>query len=191
MRLTITMLLAAVTVAHAQDIGNMPADFYPKPACITPDRKSIRGAPGVQDQAAMIAYNLKLKAFNQKVEAFNACMQDYDARSMRDQQHLLFAVNGAVADARGSAPPAPPPPGDGNLPADFYPKPSCVKPDRTALGTQPSPRDHKAMVAYNQRVTAYNSEVGAFNTCIQDYTDHAKADIAAIARTANASAAAQ
>jgi len=191
MRLTMAMLLAACMAARGQDIGNMAAGFYPGPACIMPDRKAINNAPGVQDQSAMIAYNLKLKAFNQKIAAFNACMQDYDARNLRDQQHLLFAVNSAVADARGSAPPAPPPPGDGNLPADFYPKPACGKPDRTALGTQPSPHDHKAMAAYNRRVAAYNSDVGAFNTCIQDYTARAKADIAAIARAGNTPAAAQ
>jgi len=188
-QMTFAIIFGAAMAAGAQSAGNMPEGFYPQPACIRPDKKTINNAPGVQDQDAMLAYNLKLKAFNRKVETFNACMKAYDDKSLHDQQRILFIVNSAVADARGSAPPSPPQGDDGNLPNDFYPGPSCSKP--APVGAPPSPTDHKAMTRYNQLVATYNGQVTAFGDCIRAYTARAQNDLDAIVHTVQMAGSAQ
>lgn len=167
------IFLAAATAAWAQGAppvpaasnGNLPNGFYPRPPCAAPDRKS-----GQRDPVE----------YNRLARAYNPCMKSYAANAPNDVAHVLFTVNSAVAAARGSAPPAAPAPGDGNLPADFYPKPDCTRPNRAAIPARPSPSDTKAMEAYNQAVATYNVEVNAFSGCIQDYVGRAQSDVQAI-----------
>ena len=66
----------------------------------------------------------------------------------------------------------------GNLPLGFYPKPSCAKPDREALGAVPSATDRAAMTAYNLRAKTFNDQVSAFNVCLKTYEEKAQRDIA-------------
>ena len=101
---------------------------------------------------------------------------------------LLFAtVAGAQAqDLTPSAVKFSPPPagaaiGAGNLPADFYPKSPCPKPDAAGIADKPrDARDGKAVDAYNHRVQAYNKVAQAFNGCVVDYAARAQNDIARI-----------
>ncbi len=99
---------------------------------------------------------------------------------------LLFAT---FAKAQELTPPSvtfkPPPAGAaigaGNLPADFYPKSPCTKPDTAAIGDKPrDARDVKAVQDYNQRVQTYNKTAAGFNTCVVDYAARANNDIARI-----------
>lgn len=85
-------------------------------------------------------------------------------------------VNGAVAEVQGNAPP-PAPMAGGNMPADFYPASPCVKPNRDALGIQPSAQGVKAMAAYNLRVKSFNDQAKNFTDCLKAYQDKAKRDI--------------
>jgi hypothetical protein len=71
--------------------------------------------------------------------------------------------------------------GPGNLPPDFYPRSTCVKPDMAMIGRKPGDaRDVKAVEAYNKQVQAYNQAAPAFNACIQAYADRANIDIGRI-----------
>jgi len=97
--ITFAALLLWAMPAAAQTAGNLPPDFYPKPACERPDKTAIGGAPGVQDQQAMIAYNLKVRNFNKRAEAFNACMKDYTDKAQRDIDVIQATVHAAVAAA--------------------------------------------------------------------------------------------
>ena len=99
-RLTFAALLLWAMPAAAQAVaGNLPPDLYPKPACEKPDKTTIGSAPGVQDQQAMIAYNLKVRNFNKRAQAFNACMKDYTDRAQRDIDAIQAIVHAAVATA--------------------------------------------------------------------------------------------
>jgi len=74
-----------------------------------------------------------------------------------------------------------PVPAAGNLPADFYPRSPCTKPDLSMIGRKPGDaRDVKAVEAYNKQVQAYNQAAPAFNACIQAYADRANIDIGRI-----------
>ena len=89
-----------VTIARGAAGGsNMPPNFYPAPACEKPDKQRLGGAPGVQDQAAMRAYNFKVKAFNDKAAAFNACIKLYVDSAQNDINTIQTIVHAAVADA--------------------------------------------------------------------------------------------
>ena len=89
-----------VTITQGAAGGsNMPPNFYPAPACEKPDKKRLGGAPGVQDQAAMRAYNFKVKAFNDKAAAFNACIKLYVDNAQNDINTIQTIVHAAVADA--------------------------------------------------------------------------------------------
>jgi hypothetical protein len=83
-----------------------------------------------------------------------------------------------------TAPPVPVPvpvPPAGNLPADFYPRSPCTKPDLSMIGRKPGDaRDVQAVEAYNKQVQAYNQAAPAFNACIQAYADRANVDIGRI-----------
>jgi hypothetical protein len=98
-RLTFAALLLWAMPAAAQAVaGNLPPDFYPKPACEKPQNDN-GSAPGVQDQQAMSAYNLKVRNFNKRAQAFNACMKDYTDRAQRDIDAIQAIVHAAVATA--------------------------------------------------------------------------------------------
>jgi hypothetical protein len=95
----VALLLWAVPAAAQTVAGNLPPDFYPRPVCEKPDKTAIGSTPGVQDQQAMIAYNLKVRNFNKRAEAFNACMKDYTDKAQRDIDVIQAAVHTAVAAA--------------------------------------------------------------------------------------------
>jgi hypothetical protein len=98
------LLLSLATPALAQGApGNLPPDFYPQPKCEKPDKEKIGKAPGVGDQQAMLAYNLKVRNFNKQADAFNVCMKDYTARAQVDIDVIQRVVHDAVAAA--NAPP--------------------------------------------------------------------------------------
>lgn len=66
----------------------------------------------------------------------------------------------------------------GNLPAGFYPKSPCVKPDAQNIGRKPGDRrDVRAVAAFNERVRAYNNVTQTYNTCVQTYAAQAQYDI--------------
>jgi hypothetical protein len=69
----------------------------------------------------------------------------------------------------------------GNLPPDFYPRPSCERPP--APGQPPESGSQAAMQIYNAKVKAFNSKAATFNACMQDYRDRAQKDIDAILAT--------
>ncbi len=69
----------------------------------------------------------------------------------------------------------------GNLPPDFYPKSTCVKPDLAALGKPPrDATDNRVAAIYNEKIAAYNRQAPAFNACLKDYAARAQNDVARI-----------
>jgi hypothetical protein len=101
-RLLIALLAVLPIAARAQTAApgsNMPPDFYPRPACVKPDKAGLNGAPGVQNQEAMRAYNLRVKLFNDKAAAFNACITLYVGKAQNDINAIQAIVHAAVADA--------------------------------------------------------------------------------------------
>ena len=167
--------------------GNLPSGFYVASACIKPDKKTL-GTPAYNDPQQVSVYNFRIQRYNKASAAFNDCLKAYLDKSQHDIERILTTVNTAVAEARGTAPPAPPA-ADGNMPADFYPHSPCARPDQGALGAQPSPTDRKAMTAYNLRVKTFNEQAVTFNTCLKTFTDNAQRDIAQIQESAHAAAA--
>jgi hypothetical protein len=104
MRWLLTAISMALPVAAwaqtpAAGHGNMPPNFYPAPSCEKPDKKRIGGAPGVQDQNAMRAYNYKIKVFNDKAAAFNACIKTYVDGAQNDINTVQAVVHAAVVAA--------------------------------------------------------------------------------------------
>jgi hypothetical protein len=79
--------------------SNVTPNFYPAPSCERPDKKRLGGAPGVQDQDAMRAYNFKIKSFNDKAVAFNACIKAYVDNAQNDINRIQAIVHAAVAEA--------------------------------------------------------------------------------------------
>ena len=155
--------------------GNLPADFYPKPACSAPSRRKL-GRPSSGDWGDAALYNRNVEKFNKEAAVYNDCMQAYSARVGNDIQSVLSTVNSAVAAATGQPPPTPPT-AVGNLPPDFYPRSPCANPDRAAIGIMPATSDHAAMTAYNLKVKAFNEQAAAFTVCLKSYQDRAKRDI--------------
>jgi hypothetical protein len=90
-------LLLAPLPAAGQTVGNLPPDFYPQPKCEKPEAPGK--VPEAQNQAAMQAYNAKVKKFNGQAEAFNACMKDYRDRAQNDINVILATVHAAVTAA--------------------------------------------------------------------------------------------
>ena len=93
---------------------------------------------------------------------------------------VLLAVLPLVATAQELAPPAaiiaP-----GNVPADFYPKSPCIKPDRAGIDAPPrDATNHRAVAEYNEKVAAYNKVAPAFNACVKDYAARAQNDVTRI-----------
>jgi hypothetical protein len=156
------------------DAGNLLPGFYVQSPCIKPDKKAV-GMPAFNDPS----YNYKVARFNKAAAAFNVCVKSYLDKSQYDIARILNVVNTASAEARGTALP-PPPAALGNMPADFYPRSPCVKPDGGMMGAQPSTADHTAMVAYNLRVAAFNEQTVSFSACLKMYRDKAQRDIQAI-----------
>ena len=172
------------TADAAIHAGNLPSGFYVQSPCVKPDKKAV-GTFQAADPQQWALYNRKVAKFNQAANAFNACRKTYLDNSQYDIARILSVVNSAVAEARGSALP-PPPAAPGNMPADFYPRSPCVKPDQAMLGAQPSTSDHKAMVAYNLRVAAFNAQAVKFSACLTTYQDNAQRDIQAIGAATHA-----
>jgi hypothetical protein len=99
-RFLIVFLAALPALAQAQTMGgNMAPDFYPRPTCVKPDRTGLGGAPGVQNQDAMRAYNYKVKRFNENAAAFNGCIKTYIDKAQNDISAIQAIVHAAVADA--------------------------------------------------------------------------------------------
>lgn len=97
-RLVLALLVSAPALAQPAPGSNMPPDFYPHSPCVKPGEMP-KGAPGVQDQDAMMAYNLKIKAFNQRAGAFNACIKTYVDNAQRDIEQIQAIVRAAVTEA--------------------------------------------------------------------------------------------
>jgi hypothetical protein len=72
----------------------------------------------------------------------------------------------------------------GNLAADFYAQPGCVKPDKPTL-PKPNYDDRAGVAQYNQAVRRYNDGSKAFDACINAYVDKAPNDIDWIMFTVN------
>ena len=96
----LTALAALPAMAQSAMPGtNMPSDFYPQSKCEKPDGNALPKSPGVQDQAAMISYNLRIKEFNRKAQSFNACIKIYVDNAQNDIAHIQEIVHAAVVDA--------------------------------------------------------------------------------------------
>ena len=167
--------------------GNLPAGFYVRSSCLKPEKPA--GKPVYTDPQDVAAYNFRVSRFNKAVAAFNICLKAYLENADRDVERILSVVNVAVAEVQGGVPP-PAPMAPGNMPADFYPASPCAKPDRDALGAQPSPQDVKAMAAYNLRVAAFNDQAKDFADCLKGYQGKARRDMEQI-RAATRDAAAE
>jgi hypothetical protein len=161
----------------------MPPDFYPRNSCVRPAKVTrdgtARTSGGSAQYWAPTDINVSVAKFNKTSAAFNACIKTYADNARHDTQNILAVVNAAVADAQGTEAPAVPI-AAGNMPAGFYPRSSCIKPDPAALGKSPSVSDRQAMIGYNLRVETFNRQALAFNACIKAYVDNGQRDIAAI-----------
>jgi hypothetical protein len=73
--------------------------------------------------------------------------------------------------------------GEGNMPAGFYPKSPCEKPDKKAMGSPPEATNQPAMQAYNAKVKTFNQKAVAFNDCMKTYVAKAQNDIKTIQDT--------
>lgn len=76
----------------------------------------------------------------------------------------------------------------GNLPADFYVRPLCKKPD-TISPRKPTSTDRQEVSLYNSVVRRYNKELRDFDTCINAYSEKASNDIDWITFMVNTAAA--
>jgi len=161
--------------------GNLPAGFYPAPPCAKPALEEDKGGTRELGNTVLAVdnYHRSVERYNKAVVAFNECAKTYIQNSRYDIERILSTVNAAVAEVQGTAPP-PPPAAIGNLPADFYPRSSCVKPDRGSVGAQPAMTDLNAMRAYNIKVEMFNQQAAAFGVCLKSYQDRAQHDIQAI-----------
>jgi hypothetical protein len=190
MRRFLIFLMLFSAPARAQEglppvIGNMPSGFYPVPPCAKPTKpvfrvKDFAPRPG-EIAGQMLGYdigehNRKIAEFNKAVAAYNSCAKTYIENSRYDIERILSTVNTEVAEVRGTDPPRPPT-GTGNLPANFYPRSRCVKPDQSTIGVQPATNDLKAMAAYNRQVEAFNQQALTFSVCLKTYQDKAQYDI--------------
>lgn len=79
--------------------GNLPMGFYPKSPCARPDKQTMGRPPEPSNQAAMQAYNAKVKTFNRNAVVFNACMKTYVERAQNDIKAIQDTVHTAVVDA--------------------------------------------------------------------------------------------
>jgi hypothetical protein len=181
--------LPLFTAAQAQTLeaspagpGNLPAGFYPAPPCPKPVQEEDKAerelafSQGGMTQLAIDSYHRRIEKYNKAVIAYNQCAKTYIQNSRYDIERILSTVNAAVAEVQGTAPPQPPA-AMGNLPADFYPRSPCARPDRTVLGAQPARTDIQAMAAYNLKVAAFNLQAEAFGACLKAYQDKARHDI--------------
>jgi hypothetical protein len=184
------LLMMPGVAASAQDslvpaaAGNLPADFYAKSGCARPDVPLNK--PPRSDQAAVDAYNAKVRRYNVERLTFDTCINAYVEKTDRDIEWIVFAVNTAVAKVNGSNPPSVPL-SPGNMPAGFYPAPACIFPAEK-VDAAPDPRNAKAMEAHNTKVRTFNALAGSFGDCIADYKTRAEADIARIEAAQNAAA---
>jgi hypothetical protein len=165
--------------------GNLPDDFYAKSGCARPEGIPLTKPPR-SDQAAVDAYNKKVRRYNEEAKPFGACINAYVDKAYEDIDWIVFAVNAAVAKANGSNPP-PAPTAPGNMPAGFYPAPLCIAPTEK-VDAAPNPRNAKAVEAHNTKVRTFNSLAGSFGDCITGYKMRAQADIARIEDARNAAA---
>ena len=164
--------------------GNMPSGFYPAPPCAKPVLEEDKGETGLLatsgvasvSQLAVDNYHRRVERFNKAVSAYNDCAKTYIQNSRYDIERIISTVNAAVAEVQGTAPPTPPA-ATGNLPADFYTRSPCVRPDQTTLGFQPAITDVKAMAAYNLKVEMFNQQAATFSACLKTYQDKARYDI--------------
>lgn len=172
----LTVMVLAGASAQTPGSGNLPADFYASSGCKQPEDIK-RPRPAYGDQAGVDGYNAAVRRYNSESKAFAACSTAFAQKSSADIAWILFTVNSAIAKATGKSPPSPPS-GSGNMPAGFYPAPSCIAPE--PVGAAPDGHDVKAMAEYNARVRAYNAMADSLGVCLKDYSAKAQVDIARI-----------
>ena len=172
------IMIMGLTGASAQTPsgGNLPADFYAASTCKRPEEIK-RAKPSYDDRSSVDAYNAAVRRYNSQSKDFAACSNGFAQKTGADIDWIIFTVNSAVAKATGKTPPSPPS-APGNMPAGFYPAPSCITPE--PVGTPPDGHDAKAMAEYNARVRAYNAMADSLGACLKDYSAKAQSDIARI-----------
>jgi hypothetical protein len=77
-----------------------------------------------------------------------------------------------------------------NMPPNFYPAPSCEKPDKKHIGGAPGVQDQNAMRGYNYKIKVFNDKAAAFNACIKAYVEGAQNDINTVQAIVHAAVAA-
>jgi hypothetical protein len=181
----------------------MPADFYPRSACIKPQKvkrdSTARTSSGsAQPWAPMV--NKEVEEFNRLATTFNACINLYVVNARLDTQYILDVVNAATAEVQGANRPSAPAVG-GNMPTGFYPDSPCLQPvapespaaarDRQAALKRGSVKSlqNAATEAYGLRVQKFNAQAAAFNVCIKSYVDNAQRDIQQIQNIVHAAVA--
>jgi len=92
---------------------------------------------------------------------------------------LAFGTTG-ICRAQGASPASE---AAGNLPAGFYVRSSCLKPEKP-LG-KPVYTDQQDVAAYNFRVSRFNKAVAAFNACTKTYLENGDRDIERILSVVN------
>ena len=97
-RWLLALLVSTPALAQPAPGSNMPPGFYPHSPCVNPGAPP-KGATGVQDEQAALAYNLRVKMFNGKAAAFNACIKTYVDNAQRDIEQIQAVVHAAVAEA--------------------------------------------------------------------------------------------
>ena len=162
--------------ASAQPAGNLPAGFYTPSGCKQPEEIK-RAKPAYGDQAGVDGYNAAVRRYNNESKAFAACSNGFAQKASADIEWILFTVNSAIAKATGKSPPSSPS-APGNMPAGFYPAPTCIAPE--PVGAAPEGHDLKGMAEYNARVRAYNAMADSLGACLKDYSARAQVDIARI-----------
>ena len=75
----------------------------------------------------------------------------------------------------------------GNLPAGFYVRSSCLKPEKPV--GKPAYTDPQDVAIYNLRVQRFNKAVAAFNVCLKAYLENADRDVERILSVVNSAVA--
>jgi hypothetical protein len=89
---------------------------------------------------------------------------------------VLILVGHSTTSAQERDPVVPDAASAGNLPADFYAKPGCARPEAPPV-VKPVRGDQAGVDAYNVKVRRYNEAGKVFGACINAYSDRAHNDV--------------